>query len=154
MPPLFKMLFMAFSDNKVKLDNLKAFEGSTLKNFNSSTNLGLASNDAEMASEAKKEAKLGILDKTDKLYHNGTYSSRDALLNALDAVDDDDLIERLMALKFLEMFFADQHIGETDGGDKAVFYESKYNSELPQVVSYLTSRLDKPKERNIPKYSR
>lgn len=145
---------MAFSSNSVTRNRLDAFEGATLSNFSSGTTLGLTSNDDDMASEAEKEVKINILDKTDKYFHDGTYSSRTELLDALDNVDDDDMIERLMALKFLEMFFGDQHIGETDGGDKAVFYERKYNNELPQVVSYLTSRLDPPKQKNIPRFSR
>lgn len=145
---------MPFSNNSVTRDKLDAYEGATLKNHSSTTTLGLADNDDDMASEAQTEVKLDLLDRTDKAYYNETYESRDALLDALDAVDDDGMIETLMAFKFLEYFFGDQAIGELDGGDKAIFYERKYNNKLPQVVSYLTSRLDPPQTPNVVKFSR
>lgn len=145
---------MAFSDNEVKRAKLDAFEGSTLAKFSSATTLGLASNDVDMATEAKKEVKLDILSRSDRHYHDETYDSRTKLLDDMDDQDDDDLIETLMALKFLEMFFGDQHIGDTDGGQKAQFYEAKYNQALPTTVTYLLSRLDTPKQQNVPRWSR
>lgn len=145
---------MAFSDLSVTRNNIDALEGNTLKRHSSNTTLGLTENDDDMASKAEKEVKVDIFDSASQHYYQGDYSTKDELLDAMEQADSDGLIEDLMALKFLELFFNDEHIGETDGGDKAMFYESKYNQQLPKVVTTILADLTPAKNQNRVRLSR
>jgi len=139
---------MAFSDLSVTRSNIDAYEGNTLSRHSSSTTLGLTENDDDMAQKAEKEVKVDLFDRASQHYYQGDYSTKNELLDALESADEDDRIEDLMALKFLEFFFNDEHIGETDGGDKAMFYEQKYNQQLPKVVTMLLADLSTPQNQN------
>lgn len=145
---------MAFSSLSVKRKNIDAFEGNTLSRHSSSTSLGLTENDDDMASKAEKEVRVDLFDGASKHFYQGDYSTKNELLDALESADDDGLIEDLMAIKFLEFFFNDEHIGEADGGDKAMFYESKYNQQLPKVLTLLLADLTPSKNQNRVKLSR
>lgn len=145
---------MAFSNLSVKRENIDALEGNTLKRHTSGTTIGLTDNDDDMADKAFTEVKVDIFDRASQHFYQGDYSTKDALLDDLEDVDSDGLIEDLMVLKFLELFFNDEHIGETDGGDKAMFYEKKYNQQLPKVVSILLADLDPAKQQNQVQFSR
>jgi len=145
---------MPFSDLSVTRNNIDAFEGNTLSRHSSSTTLGLTENDDDMASKAVKEVRVDIFDRASKHYYQGDYSTKNELLDALESADGDGLIEDLMAIKFLEFFFNDEHIGETDGGDKAVFYEGKYNQQLPKVVTTLLADLTPAKNQNVVRFTR
>lgn len=145
---------MAFSDLSVTRDNIDAYEGNTLSRHSSSTTLGLTENDDDMANKAEKEVMVDLFDRASKHYYQGDYNTKKELLDALEGVDEDDRIDDLMALKFLEFFFNDEHIGETDGGDKAMFYESKYNQQLPKVVTMLLADLTPAKNQNVVKFKR
>lgn len=145
---------MAFSDLSVTRENIDALEGNTLRRHSSSTTLGLTDNDDDMAQKAETEVKVDLFDEASKHYYQGDYSTKNELLDDMEGADSDGLIEDLMALKFLELFFNDEHIGETDGGDKAVFYEHKYNVQLPKVSSLLLADLEEPKVQNKVRFSR
>lgn len=146
---------MAFADKDVQLSRLEAFEGETLKRHSAQTTLGIAPNDAQMASEAVAEVRLDLFDNVSKHFYDGSYANETALLDALADEDDNDLIERLMALKFLELFFGDQSWDEGSNADKkASFYEAKYDREVGKVANALMANLDDPKLPNRIKFSR
>jgi hypothetical protein len=145
---------MAFDDLSVRLDRLKAFEGETLKRHSANTQLGLSETDPQMSQEAVTEVKLDLIDLTNKYFYDSTYSTFIDLLDALEAKDSDKMIERLMAIKFLELFFADQTLSGDSFEEKATFYERKYEAEKPKVANALLANLDEPKLPNRVRFSR
>jgi hypothetical protein len=145
---------MAFDDLNVNKKRLMAFEGETLKRHSSHTRLGLSDSDPEMASEAVKEVKLDLIDLTNKYFYDSTYDTFEDLLDDLEANDSDKMIERLMAIKFLELFFADQTLSGDSSEEKATFYERKYEAEKPKVANMLLANLADPKLPNRIRFSR
>lgn len=145
---------MAFDDLTVRLKRLKAFEGETLKRHKSHTRLGLSDTDPEMSTEAENKVRLDIIDATNKYFYDSTYSTFTELLDALEAVDTHNMLERLMAIKFLELFFADQTLEGDQSSEKATFYERKYESEKTKVANMLLASLDEPKTPNRVRFSR
>lgn len=145
---------MAFDDLSVRLGKLKALEGETLKRHSANTLLGLSPTDPEMATEAEDQVRLDLIDSTNRYLHDSTYSNSTGLLDALEAADTNNMIERLMAIKFLELFFADQTLEGDQSSKKAAFYESKYESERIKVANVLLASLDEPKIPNRVRFSR
>lgn len=143
-----------FETIEVTIERIKAFEGESLKRFSAQTDLGLADNDAVMAVEAQRQVKLDIVDDTNKYYYNSTYDTITELLDAIADKDEDSMIERLMTIKFLELFYADQSIDSDMADKKASYYESKYFAELPKTTTSLLANLDTPKVPNRPKFVR
>jgi hypothetical protein len=145
---------MAFNDLSVNLDKLMAFEGETLKRHQAHTPLGLAENDVHMSNEAESEVKMDVIDLTNKYFFDSTYSDLASLLDDLAEKDTENMLERLMSIKFLELFFADQTLSGDSAEEKATFYERKYEAEKTKVVNMLLSYLDKPKIPNRVRFSR
>lgn len=146
---------MSYTNLELTRDDLDAFESKTLSGFSSSTTLGLTDNDGLMASEAKAFVKLDLFDSASELVYNGTYADVAGLLDAMLAADDDGRIVRLIALKFLELFFGDNSY-EPDGNAarKAAYYENKYELEVRKTSNLLLANMDTAKQPNRIRFSR
>lgn len=146
---------MSFETLEVRKKRLEAFEGETLKRFVSNTPLGYTDTDEEMASEAKRQTKIDLYHSGSQLVYGGTFDSTEDLLNAMAEVDSDEMIELLMSLKFLELFFGDNSMDDSDNSaKKAIYYESKYDQTLKKVSNKLLADLTPSKQPNRPRFSR
>jgi hypothetical protein len=146
---------MSFSAIEITRTRLDAFEGESLKRFESSTDLSLSETDAEMAEEAVREVKIDLSDLASKLVYNGTYADYDELLDEMANADNDEMISRLMHIKFLELFFADNSMSEDDKAyQKSVFYEGKYVKEVKKVSNTLLAQVTPSRMPNRPKFTR
>ncbi len=137
---------MAWSSLTITRENLDAYEGATFNDYAAATDLGIASNDGLVLSEAKSELEDDIIDRM------GTPDYTNAeLLDALMAADDRGLLKRMLTYRFLRnWFFQDAAREDSMAYRKAVEYHSSYYRVLNGALSSLAPQISKP--RNTPRF--
>ena len=145
---------MAFSSLTLTRDDIDAFEGETFRDLNvtdESSTLGLSSRDTLIIDRAKSELQTDILEKLHTYIADETYANETALLDALEAVDDEDLLQNLLAYKFFELWFQQDATNmEGMAFAKFRFYYNKYVHYLQINLQRLAGSLATPKR--VPRF--
>jgi len=145
---------MAFSSLTLTRDDIDAFEGETFRDLNvtdESSTLGLSSRDTLIIDRAKSELQTDILEKLHTYIADETYASETALLDALETVDDEDLLQNLLTYKFFELWFQQDATNmEGMAFAKFRFYYNKYVHYLQINLQRLAGSLDTPKR--VPRF--
>jgi len=145
---------MAFSDLTLTRDDIDAFEGETFRDLNvtdESSTLGLSSRDTLVLSKAKSELQTDILEKLHTYIADETYATETALLDAIEAVDDESLLKNVLAYKFFELWFQQDATNvDSMAFAKARNYYSKYVHYLQINLQRLAGSLSTPKR--VPRF--
>ena len=145
---------MAFSSLTLTRNNIDAFEGETFRDLNvtdESSTLGLSSRDTLIIDRAKSELQTDILEKLHTYIADETYANETALLDAIEAVDDEDLLQNLLTYKFFELWFQQDATNmEGMAFAKFRFYYNKYVHYLQINLQRLAGSLDTPKR--VPRF--
>jgi len=140
---------MAFSNLTLTRNNIDAFEGETFRDLNitdASSTLGLSSRDTLIIDRAKSELQTDILEKLHKYIADETYANETALLDAIEGVDDEDLLQNLLTYKFFELWFQQDATNmEGMAFAKFRFYYNKYVHYLQINLQRLAGSLPQPK---------
>lgn len=140
---------MAFSSLTLTRDDIDALEELTFKGVNvtgGTTALNLSEKDNLILDKAVKLLKTDILEELREYINDETYSTEVALLDAIYAIDTEDLLVDLLSYKFLELWFAQDATHEDSFSFmKARKYYGMYNQYLPANLRRLSGLLSKPK---------
>jgi hypothetical protein len=140
---------MAFSDLTLTRDNIDALEELTFRDVNvttGTTTLNLSEKDNLILAKSIKLLKTDILEQLREYINDTTYATETALLDAVYAVDAEDLLIDLLTYKFLELWFAqDATHEESYSYTKAGRYYQMYNQYLTANLRRLSGLLSKPK---------
>ena len=140
---------MAFNDLTLTRSDINAFEGETFRDVNVTgvgTTLNLSLTDTLVLDKAKSELQSDILDKLQTYVSDGTYASETALLDALYAVDDQNLLKNVLTYKFLELWFYQDATNEDSFAyQKTGHYYQKYSNYLAINLKRLSGSLSTPK---------
>ena len=140
---------MAFSSLTLTRNNIDALEELTFKGINvtsGTTTLNLSEKDNLILAKAIKLLKTDILDNLREFINDTTYSTETALLDAIHAVDSEELLVDLLTFKFLELWFAqDATHRDSYSYEKARKYYSMYNQYLTANLRRLSGLLSTPK---------
>jgi hypothetical protein len=140
---------MAFSSLTLTRDDIDALEELTFKGVNvtgGTTTLNLSEKDNLILDKAIKLLKTDILEQLREYINDETYSTELALLDAIYAIDTEDLLVDLLSYKFLEMWFAqDATHQDSFSFQKAGKYYQMYNQYLTANLRRLSGLLTKPK---------
>lgn len=140
---------MAFSDLTLTRDDIDALEELTFKGVNvtgGTTALNLSEKDNLILDKAVKLLKTDILEQLREYINDETYSTEVSLLDAIYAIDTEDLLVDLLSYKFLEMWFAqDATHQDSFSFQKAGKYYQMYNQYLTANLRRLSGLLTKPK---------
>lgn len=140
---------MAFSSLTLTRDDIDALEELTFKGVNvtgGTTTLNLSEKDNLILDKAIKLLKTDILEQLREYINDETYSTEVALLDAIYAIDTEDLLVDLLSYKFLEMWFAqDATHQDSFSFQKAGKYYQMYNQYLTANLRRLSGLLTKPK---------
>jgi hypothetical protein len=144
-----KEITMAFSSLTLTRDDIDALEELTFKGVNvtgGTTTLNLSEKDNLILDKAIKLLKTDILEQLREYINDETYSTEVALLDAIYAIDTEDLLVDLLSYKFLEMWFAqDATHQDSFSFQKAGKYYQMYNQYLTANLRRLSGLLTKPK---------
>lgn len=145
---------MPFSSLTLTRDDIDAFEGETFRDLNvvaAGSTVGISSRDTLVLDKAKSELQTDILEKLGGYVTDGAYASETALLDALYAVDDEDLLVNLLVYKFLELWFQqDATNADSMAFMKAGNYYRKYVNYLQINLQRLSGSLSVP--RRVPRF--
>lgn len=140
---------MAFSDLTLTRDDIDALEELTFRDINvttGTTTLNLSEKDNLILDKANKLLKTDILDQLREYINDDTYSTETALLDAIYAIDTEDLLVDLLSYKFLELWFAqDATHRDSYSYEKARKYYAMYNQYLTANLRRLSGLLSTPK---------
>jgi len=140
---------MAFSSLTLTRNNIDALEELTFKGINvtsGTTTLNLSEKDNLILAKAIKLLKTDILDNLREFINDTTYSTETALLDAIHAVDSEELLVDLLTFKFLELWFAqDATHRDSYSYEKARKYYAMYNQYLTANLRRLSGLLSTPK---------
>tara|TARA_R100000406_G_scaffold96035_1_gene92271 strand:- start:943 stop:1398 length:456 start_codon:yes stop_codon:yes gene_type:complete len=140
---------MAFSSLTLTRNNIDALEELTFKGINvtsGTTTLNLSEKDNLILAKAIKLLKTDILDNLREFINDTTYSTETALLDAIHAVDSEELLVDLLSFKFLELWFAqDATHRDSYSYEKARKYYAMYNQYLTANLRRLSGLLSTPK---------
>lgn len=140
---------MPFSDLTLTRNNIDALEELTFKGINVTTGttvLNLSEKDNLILNKAIKLIKTDILEELREYINDTTYTTETALLDAIYAVDSEDLLVDLLSYKFLELWFSqDATSQESFSYVKAGTYYRYYNQYLPANLRRLSGLLSSPK---------
>lgn len=140
---------MAFSDLTLTRDDIDALEELTFRDVNvttGTTTLNLSEKDNLILDKANKLLKTDILEELREYINDATYSTETALLDAIYAIDTEDLLVDLLSYKFLELWFAqDATHRDSFSFQKAGKYYNMYNQYLPANLRRLSGLLATPK---------
>ena len=140
---------MAFSSLTLTRNNIDALEELTFKGINvtsGTTTLNLSEKDNLILAKAIKLLKTDILDNLREFINDTTYSTETALLDAIHAVDSEELLVDLLPFKFLELWFAqDATHRDSYSYEKARKYYAMYNQYLTANLRRLSGLLSTPK---------
>ena len=140
---------MAFSSLTLTRNNIDALEELTFKGINvtsGTTTLNLSEKDNLILAKAIKLLKTDILDNLREFINDTTYSTETALLDAIPAVDSEELLVDLLSFKFLELWFAqDATHRDSYSYEKARKYYAMYNQYLTANLRRLSGLLSTPK---------
>ena len=140
---------MAFSSLTLTRNNIDALEELTFKGINvtsGTTTLNLSEKDNLILAKAIKLLKTDILDNLREFINDTTYSTETALLDAIHAVDSEELLVDLLTFKFLELWFAqDARHRASYSYEKARKYYAMYNQYLTANLRRLSGLLSTPK---------
>jgi hypothetical protein len=140
---------MAFSSLTLTRDDIDALEELTFKGVNvtgGTTTLNLSEKDNLILDKAIKLLKTDILEQLREYINDETYSTEVSLLDAIYAIDTEDLLVDLLSYKFLEMWFAqDATHQDSFSFQKAGKYYQMYNQYLTANLRRLSGLLTKPK---------
>ena len=140
---------MAFSSLTLTRNNIDALEELTFKGINvtsGTTPLNLSEKDNLILAKAIKLLKTDILDNLREFINDTTYSTETALLDAIHAVDSEELLVDLLTFKFLELWFAqDATHRDSYSYEKARKYYAMYNQYLTANLRRLSGLLSTPK---------
>lgn len=140
---------MAFSSLTLTRDDIDALEELTFKGVNvttGTTTLNLSEKDNLILDKAIKLLKTDILEELREYINDETYSTEVALLDAIYAIDTEDLLVDILSYKFLELWFAQDATHEDSFSFmKARKYYAMYNQYLPANLRRLSGLLAKPK---------
>ena len=140
---------MAFSSLTLTRNNIDALEELTFKGINvtsGTTTLNLSEKDNLILAKAIKLLKTDILDNLREFINDTTYSTETALLDAIHAVDSEELLVALLTFKFLELWFAqDATHRDSYSYEKARKYYAMYNQYLTANLRRLSGLLSTPK---------
>ena len=140
---------MAFSSLTLTRDDIDALEELTFKGVNvtgGTTALNLSEKDNLILDKAVKLLKTDILEQLREYINDETYSTEVALLDAIYAIDTEDLLVDILSYKFLELWFAQDATHEDSFSFmKARKYYAMYNQYLPANLRRLSGLLAKPK---------
>ena len=140
---------MAFSSLTLTRNNIDALEELTFKGINvtsGTTTLNLSEKDNLILAKAIKLLKTDILDNLREFINDTTYSTETALLDAIHAVDSEELLVDLLTFKFLELWFAqDATHRDSYSYEKARKYYAIYNQYLTANLRRLSGLLSTPK---------
>jgi hypothetical protein len=140
---------MAFSSLTLTRNDIDALEELTFKGVNvttGTTTLNLSEKDNLILAKAIKLLKTDILEELREYINDETYSTETALLDAIYAIDTEDLLVDLLSYKFLELWFAqDATHQDSFSFQKARKYYAMYNQYLPANLRRLSGLLAIPK---------
>ena len=140
---------MAFSDLTLTRDDIDALEELTFRDVNvttGTTTLNLSEKDNLILDKANKLLKTDILEELREYINDATYSTETALLDAIYAIDTEDLLVDILSYKFLELWFSqDATSQESFSYVKAGTYYRYYNQYLPANLRRLSGLLSSPK---------
>ena len=140
---------MPFSSLTLTRDDIDAFEGETFRDLNvvaAGSTVGISSRDTLVLDKAKSELQTDILEKLGGYVTDGTYASETALLDALYAVDDQNLLKNVLTYKFLELWFYQDATNEDSFAyQKTGHYYQKYSNYLAINLKRLSGSLSTPK---------
>jgi len=140
---------MAFSSLTLTRNNIDALEELTFKGINvtsGTTTLNLSEKDNLILAKAIKLLKTDILENLREFINDTTYSTETALLDAIHAVDSEELLVDLLSFKFLELWFAqDATHRDSYSYEKARKYYAMYNQYLTANLRRLSGLLSTPK---------
>lgn len=140
---------MAFSDLTLTRNDIDALEELTFKGVNvttGTTTLNLSEKDNLILAKGIKLLKTDILEELREYINDETYSTETALLDAIYAIDTEDLLVDLLSYKFLELWFSqDATHRESFSFQKAGKYYAMYNQYLPANLRRLSGLLAIPK---------
>ena len=140
---------MAFSSLTLTRNDIDALEELTFKGVNvttGTTTLNLSEKDNLILDKAIKLLKTDILEQLREYINDETYSTEVALLDAIYAIDTEDLLVDLLSYKFLELWFAqDATHKDSYSFSKAMKYYNMYNQYLTANLRRLSGLLSKPK---------
>ena len=140
---------MAFSSLTLTRNNIDALEELTFKGINvtsGTTTLNLSEKDNLILAKAIKLLKTDILDNLREFINDTTYSTETALLDAIHAVDSEELLVDLLTFKFLELWFAqDATHRDSYSYEKARKYYAMYNQYLTANLRRHSGLLSTPK---------
>ena len=140
---------MAFSSLTLTRNNIDALEELTFKGINvtsGTTTLNLSEKDNLILAKAIKLLKTDILDNLREFINDTTYSTETALLDAIHAVDSEELLVDLLTFKFIELWFAqDATHRDSYSYEKARKYYAMYNQYLTANLRRLSGLLSTPK---------
>ncbi len=140
---------MAFSSLTLTRDDIDALEELTFKGVNvtgGTTALNLSEKDNLILDKAIKLLKTDILEQLREYINDETYSTEVALLDAIYAIDTEDLLVDILSYKFLELWFAqDATHQDSFSFQKAGKYYQMYNQYLTANLRRLSGLLTKPK---------
>ncbi len=132
---------MAFSSLTLTRNNIDALEELTFKGIND-----LSEKDNLILAKAIKLLKTDILENLREFINDTTYSTETALLDAIHAVDSEELLVDLLSFKFLELWFAqDATHRDSYSYEKARKYYAMYNQYLTANLRRLSGLLSTPK---------
>lgn len=140
---------MAFSDLTLTRNDIDALEELTFRDVNvttGTTTLNLSEKDNLILAKGIKLLKTDILDQLREYINDATYSTETALLDAIYAIDTEDLLVDLLSYKFLELWFAqDATHRDSYSYEKARKYYAMYNQYLTANLRRLSGLLSTPK---------
>ena len=140
---------MAVSSLTLTRNNIDALEELTFKGINvtsGTTTLNLSEKDNLILAKAIKLLKTDILENLREFINDTTYSTETALLDAIHAVDSEELLVDLLSFKFLELWFAqDATHRDSYSYEKARKYYAMYNQYLTANLRRLSGLLSTPK---------
>jgi len=117
---------MAWTDLTITRDDVDAFEKQTFRGLNVSTGnqvLGIDEDDNLVVDKSKEMLEADVVDKLQEYVNDGTYASETALLDAIEAADDGNLLKNLLTYKFLELWF---YQSATHNDSKSMMSSRKY----------------------------
>jgi len=140
---------LAFSQLTITRDDIDAFESLTFSGVDITapgSQVNLSESDGLMVDKAIKMLKTDILEELRSYINDETYATEEDLLDAIYAVDSEDLLKDVLVYKFFEIWFS-QDATHTDSYSyvKAGKYHRMYVQYLRANLRRLSGLLQKPK---------
>jgi len=138
---------MSWSSLTLTRELLDSMESETLENYNSTVSvLGITDKDDERVELSKRKLSIDILNIAQKSVFSGDFTE-DTLLDAVVAVDSQDLLQDLLAYYFLSLLFQDASINRTGRGmEKHKYYYMLYMQNLKNTITILLGKVTPPQQ--------